>query len=152
MNFTVKKAERKDSKIIYEYIKKHAKFAKIEDRCCINESIIERSFFDNQYAVALLGYENNNPVGIGVYYYNFSSITGDKGMFIEDLYIDAEKRGKGYGKLLMNHIIAIAKEENIKKIDWYCLEDNKRAIDMYKSMGAIREKELVVFTLNSKRS
>jgi RimJ/RimL family protein N-acetyltransferase len=149
MSFIIKKAERKDVKVIKEYINKHAKFAKIQERCCIEEKIIESSFFDNQYAIALIGYEDDEPVGIATYYYNFSSITGSRGIFIEDLFIDFDKRGKGYGKKLISKIFAIAKDENIKKVDWYCLKNNTRAIEMYKKIGAIIEEELIVLTMES---
>lgn len=144
--FIIKKATRKDVKTIVSYIKKHAEFAEIRDRCNVNEKVIEASFFQNQHAMALIGFEEDIPAGIGIYFYNYSSLTGERGIFIEDLFIDIEKRGLGYGRAILNHIFEIAKAEKIKKIDWYCLNDNEKAIKMYKNMGAEQESELTVFT------
>jgi ribosomal protein S18 acetylase RimI-like enzyme len=138
MNYTIRKAKPFEAPVIMDYLQRHFIFAGIQDRSTITMKDIHHAFFEKEVAHALLAFEKESPVGLAIYYYNFSTLTG--------IFIDEAVRGNGYGKRLVNRVFEIAKEEGIQKVDWHVLKDNDRAIQMYREMGADLEEDLVVFT------
>ena len=80
--------------------------------------------------------DNGKEVGFALYFHNFSTFLGRSGVYLEDLFVLPEYRGRGYGKALLCRLAAIAKEEGCGRLEWWCLDWNKPSIDFYKSMGA----------------
>ncbi len=96
----------------------------------------EHLFAKNPIAFVLLAYQENVPVGFALYFYNFSTFVGKPGIYLEDLYIIKQYRGKGYGKALLLKLIDIAKQKNAGRVEWQVLDWNTPAIDFYKKIGA----------------
>ena len=147
MALTIRKAQPFEAPLIMDYLQKRFIVAGTQDRSTITMRDIHEAFFERAYAFALIAFEDDNPVGLATYYYNFSTLTGKRGYFIEDLYIEPEARGKGYGKKLFQRIFENAKSEGVEKLDWHCMIGNTRAIELYKKLGAERKDDKIVFTL-----
>jgi len=146
MKFTIRKAKPVEAPVIMDYLQRHFIFAGIQDRSTITMKEVHEAFFEKEEAFAILALEDEIPVGLATYYYNFSTLTGKQGIFIEDLFIDEDARGKGYGKKLIQTIFNTAKAQGIEKVDWYVLKDNHRAIELYKNLDAQLEDDLLIFT------
>ena len=114
-----------------------------------NEKILENSLFcEFPVAKCLICYYDSKPVGFAVYFHNFSTWTGKAGIYIEDLYITPDFRGKGIGKTILTYICKIADENDCPRIEWWVLDWNEPSIEFYKSLGAIPMDEWTVFRLN----
>ncbi|MEG1910427.1 MAG: GNAT family N-acetyltransferase, partial [Bacteroidales bacterium] len=95
----------------------------------------------------IIAYEEEKPVGFALYFYNFSTFKGRKGLYLEDLFVYPQHRGKGYGKALLLHLAQQAQEENCGRMEWIVLDWNQSAIDFYHSLGAKAMDEWTVFRL-----
>lgn len=147
--FTIIKAAEKDIPTILFFIKKIAEYEKLEDQVTATEEILRESLFGNEKsAEVIIAYENNVPVGYAVYFYNFSTFLGKKGLYLEDLFVLPEKRGKGYGKALFEYLIRFAKEKGCGRFEWCVLNWNTPAIDFYKTFGAVKMDDWSIFRLN----
>lgn len=147
--FTIIKAAEKDIPTILFFIKKIAEYEKLEDQVTATEEILRESLFGNEKsAEVIIAYENNVPVGYAVYFYNFSTFLGKKGLYLEDLFVLPEQRGKGYGKALFEYLIRFAKEQGCGRFEWCVLNWNTPAIDFYKTFGAVKMDEWSIFRLN----
>ena len=88
-------------------------------------------------------------VGFALYFYNFSTFIGHSGLYLEDLFVWPEDRGKGYGKALLLHLVKIAREHHCGRMEWTCLNWNQPSIDFYLSLGAVPMKEWTVYRLDA---
>ncbi|WP_432645769.1 GNAT family N-acetyltransferase [Methanobrevibacter sp.] len=143
---TFKIAERKDSELILEYIKKLAKYEKRSDEVIATTKSIEKWVFDEKQAEVLFALEDEHVVGFALYFLSFSTYIGNVNMHLEDLFIDPEYRGKGYGKTLLKELAKIVENRNYGRLEWTCLSWNKPSINFYLSIGA-DEKDWNVFHL-----
>ena len=145
----IRSAEIKDSKIILKLIKELSVYEKLS-HTVINseESIKENLFGKKKYAEALIAEYENQPVGFALFFHNYSTFVGKPGIYLEDLFVQPEMRGKGVGKKLFLELIKLAKERNCGRVEWSVLNWNIPAIDFYKSMGAIQMDEWSVYRLN----
>ena len=143
---TFKIAERKDSELILEYIKKLAKYEKRSDEVIATTKSIEKWIFDEKQAEVLFALEDEQVVGFALYFLSFSTYIGNVNMHLEDLFIDPEYRGKGYGKTLLKELAKIVENRNYGRLEWTCLSWNKPSINFYLSIGA-DEKDWNVFHL-----
>ena len=141
-------AEIEDSKIILKLIKELSVYEKLS-HTVINseESIKENLFGKKKYAEALIAEYENKPVGFALFFHNYSTFVGKPGIYLEDLFVQPEMRGKGVGKKLFLELIKLAKERNCGRVEWSVLNWNKPAIDFYKSMGAVPMDEWTVYRL-----
>ena len=133
---TFKIAERKDSGLILEYIKKLADYEKRLDEVIATEDAIEKWVFDEKQAEVIFALVDGTPVGFALYFLSFSTYIGNVNMHLEDLFVDPEHRGKGYGKGLIKKLAQIAVERGCGRLEWWCLDWNKPSIDFYLSLGA----------------
>lgn len=148
MDFVIKKAEEKDIPILIEFVKKLAEYEKLSHEVTATEEIYRDSFFGKEKSAhAVIGFYENKPVGIAIYFFNFSTFIGRPGLYLEDLFVLHEMRGKGFGKKLLLHLAKIAAEKNCGRFEWSVLDWNKPAIDFYKSLGAVPMDEWTVFRL-----
>lgn len=135
---TVKFAEEKDVPLILKFIKELAEYEKCLDQVVATEEILKESLFDERSnAEVILAYFENKPVGFALFFHNFSTFLGRPGLYLEDLYIIPEVRGKGFGKKLMIYLAKLAKERNCGRFEWWVLDWNTPAIQFYHSLGAI---------------
>ena len=106
------------------------------DEVIANEDLLEEWIFDKQKAEVIFAVADGKEVGFALFFHNFSTFLGRAGIYLEDLYIKPEYRGKGYGKSILKKLASIAVERGCGRLDWWCLDWNKPSIDFYLSLGA----------------
>ncbi len=144
--FTTRFAEPQDVSLILGFIRELAAFEKLLHEVVADEKTLLQSLFqDPKGPEVLIAQENGKPVGFVLFFHNFSTFLGRKGIYIEDLYVSPECRGKGYGEKILQAICCLAKERNCGRVEWWVLDWNERAINFYKKMGAIPMSEWTVF-------
>ena len=146
----IRSAEIKDSEIILKLIKELSVYEKLSHTVINNEVLLKENLFGKRkFAEVLIADFENQPVGFALFFHNYSTFVGKPGIYLEDLYVKPEMRGKGIGKALFLELIKIAKERDCGRVEWSVLNWNKSAIDFYKSMGAIPMDEWTVYRLTS---
>lgn len=129
-------ADEKDiAKILY-FIKELAAYEKMVDEVVATEELIKEWLFDKKKAEVIFAIENGAEVGFALFFHNFSTFLGRAGIYLEDLYVLPECRGKGYGKALLKQLAKIAVERGCGRLEWWCLDWNKPSIEFYLSLGA----------------
>ena len=129
-------AERKDTPLILQFIKDLADYEKMLDEVVADEATLEEWIFDKQKAEVIFAMENSKEIGFALFFHNFSTFLGRAGIYLEDLYVQPEYRGKGYGKAILKKLASIAVERGCGRLEWWCLDWNKPSIDFYMSLGA----------------
>lgn len=146
----IRKAEQKDISAIIDLIKELAEYEKLLHLVKTTEKNIEEVLFgENKFIEVFLAEYEGKLAGQALFFKNFSTFLGKPGIYLEDLYVKPEFRGKGIGKALLMKIIALAKERDYGRVEWCVLDWNKPAIDFYKSLGAIELEEWKYFRLTS---
>lgn len=148
--FQIRKATESDTPIIFDLIKKLAVYEKMEDEVITSVEELKDNIFTHKFSKVLIAEENDKPVGFALYFYNFSTFVGKPGLYLEDLFVEPEYRGKGYGKKLFIKLAKIAKAENCGRMEWSVLNWNTPAIDFYKSLQAKPMDEWTVYRLDKK--
>ena len=136
MNLTFRNAERKDTLLILQFIKELADYEKMLNEVVADEATLETWIFDKQKAEVIFALHDGKEVGFALFFHNFSPFLGRAGIYLEDLYVKPECRGKGYGKALLKKLASIAMERGCGRLEWWCLDWNKPSIDFYLSLGA----------------
>lgn len=147
MSLKIRAAKPSDSEMIFGLIYKLAIYEKLEKDVVTTHEELRKQIFENQYAEVLIAEENGIPVGFALYFFNFSTFLGKPGLYLEDLFIETEHRGKGYGKALLSELAKIAKEKKCGRMEWSVLDWNTPSIEFYKSLGAKPMDEWTVFRL-----
>ena len=133
---TFRYAERKDTPLILQFIKELADYEHMLDEVVADVDTLEQWIFDKQKAEVIFVLENETEVGFALFFHNFSTFLGRAGIYLEDLYVRPEFRGKGYGKALLKQLAKIAVERGCGRLEWWCLDWNQPSIDFYLSLGA----------------
>lgn len=129
-------AERKDTALILQFIRELADYEKMLDEVVADEATLEERIFERQKAEVIFAVEEGTEVGFALFFHNFSTFLGRAGIYLEDLYVRPECRGKGYGKAILKKLASIAVERGCGRLEWWCLDWNKPSIDFYLSLGA----------------
>lgn len=145
--FEIRTAREDEAGLVLEFIKKLATYEKMIDEVEADEVTIHDSLFVKHDAEVVFGCEDGVPVGFALFFHNFSTFVGRKGLYLEDLFVIPEKRGKGYGKALLLYLAKLAKECNCGRMEWVCLDWNKPSIEFYKSLGAKPMDEWTIYRL-----
>ncbi len=133
----IKQAESSDVPAIMEMIKGIAEYENLTHQLEVTEERLEGQLFcENPVARALVATENGIHVGYAIFFYNFSTFIGKPGIYLEDLYVKPDYRGKGHGKALFLEVARIAHEEDCGRMEWMALDWNEPALDFYKQQGA----------------
>jgi len=149
--FKIKKATTEDTEIIYNFIYKLAEYEKLTDEVTTSLEMLKKSLFGpDANAETIIGYFNEKPVAFALYFFNFSTFKGKRGLYLEDVFVLPEMRGKGFGKEMLKKLAQIAKENDCARFEWSVLDWNKPAINFYKSIGAVPMDEWTVFRLDEK--
>lgn len=127
--------EKDIAKILY-FIKELAAYEKMADEVVATEELIKEWLFEKKKAEVIFAIENGVEVGFALFFHNFSTFLGRAGIYLEDLYVLPECRGKGYGKALLKQLAKIAVKRGCGRLEWWCLDWNKPSIDFYLSLGA----------------
>ncbi len=129
-------AEETDVALILEFIKGLAEYEKMLDAVIATEDLLKEWIFEKKEAEVIFALEDGIEVGFALFFHNFSTFLGRAGIYLEDLFVKPEYRGKGYGKGLLKKLAQIAKERGCGRLEWWCLDWNKPSIDFYLSLGA----------------
>lgn len=138
-------AERKDTGLILQFIKALADYEKMSDEVVADEKILEEWLFDKKKAEVIFALEDGKEVGFALFFHNFSTFLGRAGIYLEDLFVFPEYRGRGHGKSLIKKLASIAKERGCGRLEWACLDWNKPSIDFYLSLGATPMSDWTVY-------
>lgn len=148
---SIKKAEAADTALILSFIKQLAEYERMLNEVEATEELLKETLFgDRPSAEVLIAYYEDQPAGIAIYFYNFSTFVGRPGLYLEDLFVKPELRGLGIGKQLLIYLAKIAREKKCGRFEWSVLDWNEPAINFYKSLGAVAMNEWTVFRLDGK--
>ena len=143
--FSIRKAKQEDVPVILDFIEKLAEYEHLSHEVVATRADLERYLFgDEKVAEVLMGYEGQIPVGFALFFHNFSTFLGKPGIYLEDLFVLEEHRGKGYGTKFLASLAALAMERNCGRLEWAVLDWNEPSIEFYKSLGARMMDEWIV--------
>ncbi len=140
----IRPAEPHEAGLVLDFIKRLADYEKCADEVVADEATLYHSLFVERSAEVVFAEEEGTVVGFALFFHNFSTFVGRKGLYLEDLFVLPEKRGRGYGKALLKYLARVAVERNCGRMEWICLDWNKPAIEVYRSIGAIPMDEWTV--------
>ena len=143
-------AERKDVALILQFIKELAEYEHMSDEVVATEELLNEWIFENKKAEVIFAVEDGREAGFALFFHNFSTFLGRSGIYLEDLFVLPEYRGKGYGKALLKELARIAIERECGRLEWCCLDWNQPSIDFYLSLGAVPMDEWTVYRLTGK--
>ena len=146
--FIIRPARPEETGLVLEFIKKLAVYEKCADEGVADEATIYHSLFVEHSAEVVFAEEDGAVIGFALFFHNFSTFVGRKGLYLEDLFVLPEKRGRGYGKALLKHLAKIAVERNCGRMEWICLDWNQSALKVYRSIGAIPMDEWTIQRLD----
>ena len=129
-------ATEKDVALILNFIKGIAEYEKMSDDVVADENLLREWIFEKKRAEVIFAMENGKEVGFALFFHNFSTFLGRAGIYLEDIFVMPEYRGRGHGKALIRRLAQIAVERGCGRLEWCCLDWNKPSIDFYLSFGA----------------
>ncbi len=142
----IRAAARADIPGLLELIRGLAEYEKLTHLVAADEALLERELFaPGSHVEAVLGFSGSAAVGFAVYFHNFSTFLGRKGLYLEDLFVRPDRRGRGYGRALLLHVARIAHERGCGRFEWMALDWNEPAIRFYKALGAAELPEWRLF-------
>jgi GNAT superfamily N-acetyltransferase len=145
---TIRNATREDLPIVLQLIHDLATYERAPDEVTATEEQLNAVLFgDRPAAEVVLALEGDAPVGFAVFFHNFSTWLGRPGLYLEDLFVKPEERGKGYGRALLVHLARIARDRGCGRMEWAVLDWNEPAIQFYRALGARPMDEWTVFRL-----
>jgi len=150
MNLEIRYAKESESGLILEFIKGIAEYELLSDQVVTTKEEIHQSIFVEKSAKVIIAFLDNVPAGFALFFYNFSTFKGRKGLYLEDLFVYKEYRGKGIGKALFDYLLTVAKDNNCGRMEWVCLDWNQPAIDFYLSKKAIPMSEWTTYRIDEK--
>lgn len=148
-DYVIRKANIQDSETILLFIKELASYEKLEDSVTGTVEQIQNTLFGaNPRAEVIILESDGKAAGFAIFFHNYSTFLCRYGIYIEDIYIREQYRGKGYGKALLKHVCQLAIDRDCGRVEWWCLDWNKPSIDFYLSLGAEPMSEWTVYRLN----
>lgn len=146
--FAIRSAEIEDIPVVLQLIRDLATYERAPNDVTATEEQLRKVLFgEKPSAEVLIAREGDTPVGFAVFFHNFSTWLGRPGLYLEDLFVQPEKRGKGYGRALLQNLARIAHERGCGRMEWAVLDWNDPAIQFYKKLGALPMEEWTVFRL-----
>lgn len=147
-NFTIRFAKEDDVGIILRFIRELAEYEDLLDQVVATEEVLYDALFRRRSAEVIIGEYNNEPIGFALFFHNFSTFLGQAGIYLEDLYIRPDMRGKGLGKIMLSFLGKVAKERGCGRLEWWCLDWNESSINFYKNLGAVAMDEWTVYRIS----
>lgn len=146
---TIRQAIAADSAQLLYFIRELAIYEKTENEVLATKRSIKQSIFaEGSHVSALVCEQGNDAVGMAIYFYNYSTWLAKPGLYLEDLYVSPEHRGKGADKLLLQKMAQIALDKGCGRFEWSCLDWNKPSRDFYASIGAESQDEWVGYRMS----
>lgn len=144
-DFKLRFAEKNDTPLILEFIRELADYEKLLHEVVATEEVLMESLFGRKIAEVIIGEYKNKPIAFALFFHNFSTFLGRPGIYLEDLYVKPEMRGKGIGKIMFSFLAKLAVERKCGRLEWSCLDWNEPSIQFYKQIGAVPMKEWTVY-------
>ena len=149
-HFTIRPATIVDVPIILQLIRDLATYERAPSEvAATEEQLVDVLFGERPVAEVLLAFEDEMPIGFAVFFHNFSTWLGRPGLYLEDLFVKPEARGKGYGRALLIHLAKIARDRGCGRMEWAVVNWNGPAIQFYRKLGAKPMDEWTVFRLTT---
>lgn len=146
-NFILRYANEKDIPLILTLIKELAEYEGMLQEVVATEDLLNEWLFVKKKAEVFIGEYDGTSVGFALFFHNFSSFLGRAGIYLEDLYVRPEYRGKGFGKAFLRELAETAVERGCGRLEWWCLDWNQSSIDFYLSLGAQPMKDWTVYRI-----
>ncbi len=135
--FVIHEATATDVPLILSFIKGLGEYEKLSHEVVATEEFLRENLFgENPKAEVILGYYQNEPVAFALFFHNFSTFLGRPGLYLEDLFVKPEYRGKGFGKVMLSYLARLTKERNCGRLEWSVLDWNEPALKFYRSIGS----------------
>jgi GNAT superfamily N-acetyltransferase len=151
-NITLRFAVKKDVNVILNFIKSLAEYEKLSKDVTATEELLTSTLFGKKkIAEVIIAEYENKPAGFALFFHNFSTFIGKPGIYLEDLFVDPQLRGKGIGKILLSYLGKLALERDCGRIEWAVLDWNEPAIKFYKKLGAQAMDEWTVFRVTGEQ-
>lgn len=135
--FTLRSADAKDVPVIHHFVRGLAEYERLAHECiATEEALYETLFGERRYAEVVLGYVETTPVGFALFFHNYSTFLAKPGIYLEDLFVLPEWRGRGFGRAMLSHLAALAAERGCGRVEWAVLDWNEDAVRFYQRLGA----------------
>jgi GNAT superfamily N-acetyltransferase len=145
-------ATEPDVPVILGLIKALAEYERLSDQVVATEAALRESLFGERPAAeAVIAYAQGHPAGFALWFHNYSTFLGRRGLYLEDLFVLPEWRGRGLGRALLAHLARVALERNCGRMEWAVLDWNEPAIGFYKGLGAAPMDDWTVFRLTTEK-
>lgn len=144
---TFRYAQPEDCGLILGFIQALAEYEGMLNEVVAAEPLLREWIFEKKKAEVLFACEDGREVGFALFFHNFSTFLGRAGIYLEDLYVMPEYRGRGYGKALLRRLARIAVERGCGRLEWWCLDWNRPSIDFYLSLGAEPMQDWTVYRI-----
>jgi len=146
--FAIRAATEGDVPLILQFIRDLAEYERLSDKVIATEERLRASLFGSpRFAEVIIAEEDAVPVGFALFFHNYSTFLAQPGIYLEDLFVKPEARGRGYGKALLMRLAELARERGCGRVEWAVLNWNQPSIDFYKALGAVPMDEWTVFRL-----
>ena len=141
-------AVKEDVSTILYFIRELAAYEKLSEDVVATEELLTEWIFEKEKAEVIFAVADGQEVGFALFFHNFSTFLGRAGIYLEDLYVKPEYRGRGIGKALLKKLAQITVERGCGRLEWSCLDWNQPSIDFYRAFGAQPMEEWTVFRLS----
>jgi GNAT superfamily N-acetyltransferase len=142
-------ATEQDIPLILKFIQELAAYERLAHECVADEATLRETLFGpHRYAEVVIARYNNQPAGFALFFHNYSTFLARPGIYLEDLFVYPEYRGKGIGKALMVYLVKLAVERKCGRFEWWVVDWNEPAINFYKKLGAVPMSDWTVFRLS----
>lgn len=150
MTFSIRPMKETETTTLHDLILGLAEYERMKDQVTSTPELLYRQIFEERHAHVLFATLDDLPIGFALYFFNFSTFVGKKGLYLEDLFILPEHRHQGYGKALFLELTKIAKDQDCGRMEWSVLDWNQPSIEFYRKMGAVSMDDWTIFRLNEK--
>ena len=144
---TFRFAQPEDCGLILDFVHALAEYEKMSDQVVADVATLREWIFEKKKAEVIFALEDGKEVGFALFFHNFSTFLGRSGLYLEDLFVKTEARGKGYGKGLLRQLARIALDRGCGRMEWWCLDWNQPSIDFYRSLDAEPMSEWTTYRL-----
>ena len=149
--FQIRRATEADVSLILTFIRDLAEYERLASSVVATEELLRATLFGAKaYAEVLIGEENGDPVAFALFFHNYSTFLGRPGLYLEDLFVRPQARGRGYGRAMLVRLAQIARERQCGRLEWWVLDWNEPAIEFYRRLGAVPMDEWTVFRVTGK--
>ncbi len=148
MSLAIRQAAERDVALVLSFIRKLAEYEKLSHEVVATEELLRENLFGaRRFAEVVIACLDDQPVGFALFFHNFSTFVGRPGIYLEDLFVEPEHRGKGVGKALLVYVAKLAVERGCGRFEWAVLDWNKPSIEFYRSLGAVPLDDWTLFRL-----